>query len=161
MYKDKIQNTNTKVAWHVNANHVGGYSYRLCKLPSGGISELTEECFQQNHLDFVGDHQWVVMDNEPEERKEVLALRTREGTFPPGSHWTKSPLEPEPEETRQLAHIFDYVEVLIIIIVMTIMIIIIVEVPIDLEAGSYVLSFRWDCQATAQIWNACANIEII
>ena len=83
-----------EVAWHVNANHVGGYGFRLCKLPAGGISELTEECFQQNHLDFVGDHQWVVMDAEPEERREVAAVRTREGTFPPDSQWTKGPLEP-------------------------------------------------------------------
>lgn len=129
-----------EVAWHVNANHVGGYGFRLCKLPAGGISELTEECFQQNHLDFVGDHQWVVLDAEPEERTEIAAVRTREGTFPLGSQWTKNPLEPH----HQLGHIFDYV-----------------EVPVDLEAGQYVLSFRWDCQATSQIWNVCANVNII
>ena len=132
-----------EVAWHVNANHVGGYGFRLCKLPAGGISELTEECFQQNHLDFVGDHQWVVMDAEPEERREVAAVRTREGTFPLDSQWTKGPLEPI-DNGRQMGHIFDYI-----------------EVPVNLEAGQYVLSFRWDCQATSQIWNACANINII
>ena len=129
-----------EVAWHVNANHAGGYGFRLCKLPTGGISELTEECFQQNHLDFVGDHQWVVSDAEPENRTEILAARTREGTFPRDSQWTKVPLEPP----HQLAQVFDYI-----------------EVPVDLEAGQYVLSFRWDCQGSPQIWNACANINII
>ena len=36
-----------------------------------------------------------------------------------------------------------------------------VEVPADLEEGEYVLSFRWDCEATPQIWNSCANIKIV
>merc|ERR1712240_745496 len=33
----------------------GGYTYRLCKMPHNGIKDLTEECFQENQLDFVGD----------------------------------------------------------------------------------------------------------
>ena len=36
-----------------------------------------------------------------------------------------------------------------------------VEVPMNLELGEYILSFRWDCEATPQIWNACSNIIII
>ena len=36
-----------------------------------------------------------------------------------------------------------------------------VEVPADLEEGDYVLSFRWDCEATPQIWNSCSNIKIV
>ena len=36
-----------------------------------------------------------------------------------------------------------------------------VQVPESLEQGSYVLSFRWDCQQTPQIWQTCANVEII
>ena len=35
-----------QVQWSVFANHAGGYSYRLCKMPHGGIKQLTEECFQ-------------------------------------------------------------------------------------------------------------------
>merc|ERR1711915_876008 len=31
-----------EVAWYVGANHAGGYSYRLCKLPTEGIKGLTE-----------------------------------------------------------------------------------------------------------------------
>ena len=50
------------------------------------------------------------------------------------------------------------------------------ELPAELPAGEYgdhphriprsprarvaVLGFRWDCEQTPQIWNACANVEI-
>ena len=36
-----------------------------------------------------------------------------------------------------------------------------VVVPDDIEVGDYVLSFRWDCEQTSQIWTACANINIV
>ena len=47
-------NTSQEVAWYCGANHAGGYSYRLCKMPEGGIGDVTEECFQQTPLEFVG-----------------------------------------------------------------------------------------------------------
>lgn len=34
-----------------------------------------------------------------------------------------------------------------------------VRVP-DVPPGDYVLSFRWDCEATPQVWNSCADIKI-
>ena len=36
-----------------------------------------------------------------------------------------------------------------------------VEVPADIVPGEYVLSFRWDCEQTPQIWTNCANIKIV
>ena len=54
-----------EVAWYVDANHAGGYSYRLCKIQEEGIGGLTEECFQQTPLDFVGDEQWVEYNKGP------------------------------------------------------------------------------------------------
>ena len=36
-----------------------------------------------------------------------------------------------------------------------------VQVPTSLEPGQYVLSFRWDCQQSSQVWSSCANIEIV
>jgi len=130
-----------EVAWYVGPNHGGGYSYRLCKLPEGGTADLTEECFQEMTLDFTGDKQWVILHNE-EHRKEVVAKRTREGTFPPGSQWTKNPLKSDGEVEH--GHVIDYV-----------------EVPANIEPGRYILSFRWDCQKSQQIWNVCANIDIV
>ena len=35
-----------------------------------------------------------------------------------------------------------------------------VRVPADLAPGEYVLGWRWDCELTAQVWSACADITI-
>jgi len=138
-----------EVAWYCGANHAGGYSYRLCKTPEGGISELTEECFQQTPLQFVGDLQWVQygLDRKSGHRTELVANRTTEGTSPPGSMWTANPLIPHDEDNGDHdhghGHIIDNI-----------------HVPTDLEPGEYVLSFRWDCKCSPQVWGACANILI-
>lgn len=34
------------------------------------------------------------------------------------------------------------------------------RVPADTVPGEYVLSWRWDCEGTAQVWNACSDITI-
>jgi len=140
-----------EVQWYVSANHAGGYSYRLCKMPHGGVEDLTEECFQENQLDFVGDKQWVIYHNPghwDDEREEVTAKRTTEGTYPPGSMWTANPIYPHQEEggskDRGHGHIID-----------------VVHVPNDLEHGDYVLSFRWDSKCSPQVWTSCANIKIV
>jgi hypothetical protein len=53
-------NAIVEVGWSVSANHGGGYSYRLCKVPEdGGKERLTEECFQQTPLSFVGITSWI------------------------------------------------------------------------------------------------------
>jgi len=36
-----------------------------------------------------------------------------------------------------------------------------VKVPAKLSPGRYVLSFRMDCEATAQVWNSCSDITLI
>ena len=33
-----------------------------------------------------------------------------------------------------------------------------VTVPSDLKPGKYVLGWRLDCEATAQVWSNCADI---
>ena len=120
-----------EVAWYVSANHGGGYSYRLCKMPEGGIGELTEECFQQTPLDFVGDEQWInyEIDRVNGHRTEVKARQTTVGTFPEGSMWRANPVLPynEPGGSHDYGHghIIDTV-----------------KVPADLEPGEYVVSFR-------------------
>jgi hypothetical protein len=35
-----------------------------------------------------------------------------------------------------------------------------VAVPTDLEPGDYLLSWRWDCEQSNQIWQNCADIRI-
>ena len=33
-------------------------------------------------------------------------------------------------------------------------------VPTNIPAGDYVLSYRWDCEMTSQIWQSCADITV-
>ena len=61
---------------------------------------LTEECFQKTTLDFVGDKQWV-MYSQKQKRVEIDAMRTREGTFPLGSQWTRNPFNPKDESGKK------------------------------------------------------------
>ena len=68
---------------------------------------------------------------------------TRIGTTPPGSEWAKVNL-PRKDAKKDEWAIKD-----------------LVDVPENLAPGQYVLSFRWDSQRTPQVWNACANIEIV
>jgi len=176
---DWVRGQRAEVGWGIIANHGGGYSYRLCKVPEEGMSAITEECFQQGHLDFAGDMQWVQY-GPGGEKVEFMANRTREGTYPPGSQWTKNPIPacypyggymeedssacvngvqfPPPAPGLQgfgenfkapgyplfLFTIMDEV-----------------QVPSIIEPGEYVLSFRWDCEQTYQIWNMCSSINIV
>jgi len=141
--------TEEEVAWYVSANHAGGYSYRLCKTPKGGIRYLTEECFQSGQLDFVGDKQWVEYgaDRKTHHRTELIAKRTTKGTFPPGSMWTANPILPDQEEGGDYdyghGHVIDKI-----------------RIPSSLESGEYVLSMRWDCKCSPQVWAFCSNVRI-
>ena len=43
-----------EVYWNSNGYHRGGYAYRLCQVHHGQYWKVTEECFQQGHLNFSG-----------------------------------------------------------------------------------------------------------
>merc|ERR1711970_753243 len=139
-----------EVAWYCSANHAGGYSYRLCRIDHDNIESISEECFQQNPLDFVGDSQMVqyAKDRTSGHRTEIPALQTTQGTFPAGSMWRANPLLPHMEHGGSSdyghGHIYDQV-----------------RVPEHLQPGEYVLSFRWDSKCSPQVWTACANIEVV
>lgn len=36
-----------------------------------------------------------------------------------------------------------------------------VEIPQDLPAGGYLLSWRWDSEQSAQVWQSCADVELV
>ena len=129
----------------------GGYAYRLCKVPAGGISKVTEQCFRDGHLSFAGDDSWIFKKDKSGrvtglKWEKQRAVRTREGTTPKGSQWAKIDL-PDPRASRQVKPTWVFRDF--------------VEVPAALESGRYVLSFRWDSQNTPQVWNSCANINIV
>merc|ERR1719516_337860 len=138
-----------EVGWYVGANHAGGYSYRICRMPHGGISHLTEECFQEGQLDFVGHQQWVwyAKDKKSGHRTELRAQQTTEGTYPAGSMWRANPLIPWMEDDGDKdhghGHIYDNI-----------------QVP-DLEPGEYAVSFRWDSKCSPQVWGSCATVRIV
>merc|ERR1712179_73069 len=96
MYEDYVKNNpwmapgSAKVfsGWGMAANHGGGYSYRLCKIPEEGVSGLTEECFQKTPLKFASDKQWIQEGDDISTKREFLANRTTVGTVPAGSEWT-------------------------------------------------------------------------
>lgn len=77
-----------QVAFGIEANHAGGYSYRLCK--KDGKGEVSEDCFQKTQLDFVGDKSWLLWPNGT--RLEVPLKKTNVGTFPKGSWWARNPI---------------------------------------------------------------------
>lgn len=159
-----------EVAWSTVANHGGGYIYRVCPAEA----ELTEECFMNNILDFAGPKQSLVWMNG--DRVEIDATRVTEGVFPKGSTWTKNPIPPcngigagykgvcpgpafpPPEGCNktcwgyQPCDICDTLEIPGVVDQL--------QIPKDLKPGNYVLSFRWDCEQTPQIWSSCGDVTI-
>ena len=137
-----------EVTWASGMGHRGGYAYRLCKVNNGKVWEVTEQCFQNGHLNFYGDTTWIyynpyVNNFNPENWKAQPIKTTTIGTTPPGSEWAKVNLWKKPKKPQEWA-IKD-----------------LVEVPENLEPGQYILSFRWDSLRSPQVWSSCANIEIV
>eukprot|EP00937_MAST-01D_sp_MAST-1D-sp2_P006735 g6735.t1 len=174
--------SNQTVAFGIWANHGGGYSYRLCKNEPG---QVTEQCFQRTPLAFAGETTMLRHINGSE--VEIPRVMVDQGTTPAGSQWarvpfpeckatpcTDSPQEcckthglgdicdelayPEPipnthgfghnNDTRVEDGFHDY------------SIVDQVAVPAGLEPGEYLMSWRWDCEQTTQIWQNCADVLI-
>ena len=160
----------------------GGYSYRLCKLPAAGRAGVTEECFEQTPLDFVGETQWAQWGENQSTRVAFTANRTREGTWPANSHWTKNPvpacrdptggeLSPSCPDCSKAGGfqfpppapgIYGYGQCLFHpSYMMPFSIVDQVQVPLGIAEGHYVLSFRYDAEQTPQVWNTCASIRLV
>merc|ERR1712039_1054815 len=172
------------VSWQFGANHGGGYAYRLCPTSES----MSEECFQRHHLAFVGETSWIQFGWNQSNRTAIQANRTSRGTHPQGSQWTKVPIPscsgpgggydgtgcdspqfptpipglwgngptngcaynpmPPAERAEYCGEIMDFRMVDL------------VKIPENLPLGEYVLSFRWDCEQTHQIWTQCADVKI-
>ena len=84
-----------EVAWAINANHGGGYQYRLC--PAG--QPPTEACFQRTPLPFAAaPTQWLEWTqtwggNHTQTRRVAIPRVTvAVGTVPAGSAWARVPI---------------------------------------------------------------------
>merc|ERR1719412_855543 len=138
------------VIWESSAYHRGGYAYRLCgPVKPGKEWKVNEKCFREGHLKFAGAKTWWYFASSgkkawnPDNWETHPAVKTNVGTNPEGSEWMMITLPTELVSKEKWA-IKD-----------------LVEVPESLEPGRYVLSFRWDCQQSPQVWNSCANIDIV
>jgi len=162
-----------EVAWTLQANHGGGYSYRLCPLGS----TLDEECFQKTPLDFVGQSafRWGGRGGKVH---NFNATYVTEGTTPTGSMWAMNPVPRawknlttgewtgnyaqtgegfQPfcdEDSGTYACVGMWGPYNMEIVDM-------VKIPDDLPAGPYVLGWRWDCEESNQIWSSCSDISIV
>ena len=140
------------VSWYIIANHGGGYAYRLCK----NSGQVTEECFQANHLEYASETQRVIaLDGSVV--TTLPAVRTSKGTHPAGSTWTRNPF---PMERGYISPIPGQPE-LSGRGPFTVALQDQVKIPADLTPGNYVLSFRWDAEQVQQVWAQCSDVTIV
>jgi len=164
-----------EVSWSLNANHGGGYYYRLCKLPEDG-SPVTEACFQQTPLEYVGNTRFR-WNADPSTEEEIDTVLVSQGTTPPGSTWAMNPIPRN--DTEQTGASFapkcnetcsgcsggfggacsgcrctgEWGPVNLEIVDR-------VALPWMLPAGDYVLGWRWDTEESNQVWGQCADVTI-
>merc|ERR1712151_683279 len=152
-------------------------------------AEVSEECFQQTPLEFVGDKQWIQFGNgiDIKNRTEITAVRVTEGVLPKGSVWTRNPIPGCNDVPRLGGHnhkcsgpmfeppapgIYGFgpgacasgqekctLEEMASR-AMPYGIVDLVKVP-DVPPGDYVLSFRWDCEQLPQVWGNCGDVKIV
>jgi len=143
------------------ADHGGGYSFRLCPAKKAPA----EDCFQAHHLLFANSKTTVRFVNGTD-----LEIPVKRYTDKRGRQWAMNPIPScgvPPPFTKPYVQVnaftppfplhgvvntnngewkFSLIDQLVI--------------PKDLPNGDYLLSWRWDCEATAQVWSNCADITI-
>lgn len=167
-----------EVAWTIQANHGGGYSYRLC--PAN--STLNEDCFNKHPLKMVGQSalRWggvggrmlffdavdviegtkagVMWRKNPVPR----AWKTKDGKWGPGSNHVQTGMGFQPvcedhgmdqKGTQQsCTGMWGPYNVEIVDKVV---------IPKNLAAGDWVLNWRMDQEESNQIWQSCADLKIV
>ena len=164
-----------EVAWTIQANHGGGYSYRLC--PANGT--LDEACFNEHPLKMVGQSalRWggeggrtllydAVTVTEGTKagvmwRKNPIprAWKAKDGSWGEGSnhHQTGMGFQPvcddEGEDQKGTGQSCTgewgpyNLEIVDKVLI-----------PADLPAGNWVLNWRMDQEESNQIWQSCSDV---
>eukprot|EP00658_Telonema_sp_P-2_P003934 TRINITY_DN1146_c0_g1_i18.p1 TRINITY_DN1146_c0_g1~~TRINITY_DN1146_c0_g1_i18.p1 ORF type:complete len:172 (-),score=39.39 TRINITY_DN1146_c0_g1_i18:366-881(-) len=159
-----------EVSWTIEANHGGGYSYRLA--PADG--PLTEEVFGKAPLKFVGPQKlrWRGGRAMGGDEIEFNGTYVSAGTVPAGSMWARNPIprndfsqtgqgfEPVCVEFGMPASMCSGMEDGSGGAEPTLEIVDRVLVPEGLVPGEYVLGWRWDCEESNQIWQSCSDLTI-
>jgi len=172
-----------EVGYGVEANHGGGYQYRLCPTPKNKM-DLTEACFMRMPL-ALGTKSWLQLHGDKNNRTEFTPLRTTVGTTPKGSQWSRNAipachskipgvggvidflcLTGGPQFAPPAAEAYGFLGVHNLGNVAlgwgkvhTLSVVDKLVVP-DVTPGDYVLQFRYDAEQTSQVWNTCADVRI-
>jgi len=166
-----------EVAWTLQANHGGGYSYRLCP----ASLELNEDCFNDFPLIMVGKSalRWGGVGGRRLEFEPVTvtegtkagvmwrknpvprAWKTKEGKWGAGSNHRQTGMgfQPVCEDegmdrqgiTQSCTGEWGPYNMEIVDKVL---------IPKDLPAGEWVLNWRMDQEESNQIWQSCADITV-
>merc|ERR1712158_172673 len=130
------------VVWTSTGSHRGGYTYRLCKMPEGGRTAITEECFTKNVLEFATSFTMIKGMNKNGKGKWEKFEQTdlNEGTYPEGSVWRPVGRKLKSSTTLRKDS---------------------VVVPSTLAPGDYVLGWRWDGAGGNQVWVSCASMRLV
>jgi len=170
-------------------NHGGGYQYRLCPKSRDG-KPPSEACFQMHPLRFAKNFSVIHFEDGSRPDATIPAMDVTSGVIPAGSAWRRNPIpacncdendscgEPDPDTgsipAKDLPYqnekgygpecptgvqftpfcegCFGWDDISFSILD---------EVVVPSEPGSYMLSWRWDCEQSPQIWNSCADIVIV
>lgn len=167
-----------EVSWTLQANHGGGYSYRLC--PAN--MDLNEDCFNQHPVSMVGQsalrwggvggktlHFDAVTITEGTKagvmwRKNPVprSWKTEDGKWGAGSNHMQSGMGFRPmckdegmdREGTQQSCTGEWGPYNMEIVDRVI-------IPSDLPAGEWVLNWRMDQEESNQIWQSCSDITIV
>jgi hypothetical protein len=139
------------VASSIYINHGGGWSWRLCPKSAS----VTEACFQEHVLAFADENQTLRFIDGHE--VIIAARHTLDG------QWARNPVPaamdelPKPPLSFQFPMPvgglsptqwnFSVVEKVII--------------PEAIAPGEYLLSWRWDCELSRQVWANCADVTVV
>jgi len=163
------------VSWTIEANHGGGYQYRLAARTS---ERLTEQQFQKMPLVFKGQ-QGLRWGGGPKLGGSEIFFNATEvatGVVPAGYGWRRNPIPilggsdgvpgpmhvpsfPPPcknhswctnDQDGYCSGLHCAPEIVDF-----------VEIPANLPAGEYVLGWRWDCEQSTQIWQSCSDVTIV
>uniref|UniRef100_A0A7S2FV91 Chitin-binding type-4 domain-containing protein n=1 Tax=Haptolina brevifila TaxID=156173 RepID=A0A7S2FV91_9EUKA len=159
-----------EVSWTIEANHGGGYSYRLA--PADG--PLDEQTFGRIPLTFVGKQRLRWRGGRAHGGLEIAfdGTYTTSGTTPAGSMWAKNPIPrndmgqtgvgfaPPCAAFGMDASMCSGMEDGRGGSEPTLEIVDMVHVPADLPPGEYVLGWRWDCEESNQIWQSCSDLTV-
>merc|ERR1712241_1005713 len=130
------------VVWASSGAHGGGYTYRLCKMPSEGRTAITEECFAKNVLEFATSFTMIKAmkggKNSKGKWEKFEQTDLNEGPYPEGSVWRPVGLKLKSALRKDS-----------------------VVVPSTLAPGDYVLGWRWDGALGNQVWVSCASMRLV